>query len=42
MIYKPMSREELACQKHDFDKDFYDKMLRKEYNGRLRLDYFTW
>ena len=41
-VFEPLSNEELKIQKHDFDQDFYEKMVRKEFDARLRMDYFTW
>lgn len=41
-VYKPLTAEELKIQKHHFDRSFYEKMLKKEYDGRLSVDYFNW
>ena len=41
-VYHPLSKAELLVQRHQFDLDFYDRMLKKEYEGRLMRDYFGW
>ena len=41
-MYRPLTRDELKSQRSDFDLAFYEKMLRKEYDSRLRMDFFAW
>ena len=38
----PLTKEEIARQKLSFDKDYYKRMLTKEYTHRLQQDYFQW
>ena len=41
-VYRPLTHDELKSQRSDFDLAFYEKMLRKEYDSRLRMDFFAW
>ena len=38
----PLTGDQLVHQKQDFDKDYYKRMLTKEYTHRLQQDYFQW
>lgn len=40
--YVPLSKEELKLQRHHFDRSYYEQMVRKEFDARLRKDYFQW
>ena len=38
----PLTSDQLVRQKLEFDKDYYKRMLTKEYTHRLQQDYFQW
>ena len=38
----PLTQQEILAQKSDFERDFYAKMVKREFQHRLTKDYFLW